>query len=141
VNVSESQSSKGFIRFLNFIERVGNRLPDPFMLFVYLAFFMILLSWIVSAFGVTVIHPGTGKELPIKSLVSKEGIQYILTSMLTNFTGFKPLGLVLAMMLGIGLAEKVGLLETAMKKSIVKAPRALITYAVLFVGIMGNLAS
>ena len=61
--------------------------------------------------------------------------------MLSNFTGFAPLGLVLAMMLGVGLAEKVGLLDYAIRKTILKAPPALVTYAVVFVGIMGNLAS
>lgn len=61
--------------------------------------------------------------------------------MLTNFTEFKPLGLVLAMMLGVGLAEKVGLLEVAIKKAILNAPKALITYAIIFTGIMANLAA
>ncbi|WLD93594.1 AbgT family transporter [Alkalihalobacillus sp. AL-G] len=140
-NLDNPQQSKGLYRFLNWIERIGNKLPDPFFIFVYLAAFVMLLSWLVHSMGVTVVHPGTGEELPIRSLISGEGIQYILSSMLTNFTGFKPLGLVLAMMLGIGLAEKVGLLESVIKKSILNAPKALITYAVIFIGILGNLAS
>ncbi|ARI78617.1 AbgT family transporter [Halobacillus mangrovi] len=135
------KSNKGMARFLNFVEKAGNKLPEPFMLFVYLAAFTILFSWIVSLFGVTVEEPGTGEVVAIKSLVSGEGLNYILTSMLDNFTGFAPLGLVLAMMLGIGLADKVGLLETAIKSTILKAPKSLITYAVIFVGILGNLAS
>lgn len=141
VQLEGGNQPKGLLRFLNVIERMGNKLPEPFILFCYLALFVVILSAIVSALGVSVVHPGTGEDTPIKSLLSKEGITYMLTEMLTNFTGFKPLGLVLAMMLGIGLAEKVGLLETAMKKTIVGAPKALITYAVIFVGIMGNLAS
>jgi len=128
-------------RSLDVVERVGNRLPDPFILFVILAVSMILLSWVFSLFGATVVHPGTGEEMPINSLVSAEGLEYILTSMLDNFTGFAPLGLVLAMMLGIGLAEKVGLLSYAIRKTILKSPPALITYTVVFVGILGNLAS
>ena len=140
-NIDPQKQSKGMARFLNAIERIGNKLPDPFFLFIYLALFVMVLSWIVYSMGVTVVHPGTGEELPIKSLISGEGLQYILGSMLTNFTGFAPLGLVLTMMLGIGLAEKVGLLETAIKKSILNAPKALVTYAVIFIGILGNLAS
>ncbi len=61
--------------------------------------------------------------------------------MLDNFTGFAPLGLVLVMMLGIGLAEKVGLLDYAIRKTILNSPPALITYTIVFVGILGNLAS
>ncbi|WP_430790384.1 AbgT family transporter [Virgibacillus flavescens] len=127
--------------FLNVIERAGNKLPDPFMLFVYLAAIVIVLSSIISLFNVTFTVPGAEESLTIKSLLTTEGLQYILTSMLDNFVGFAPLGIVLAMMLGIGLADKVGLLETAIKSTILKAPASLITYAVVFTGIMGNIAS
>jgi len=139
--VETQNNQKGYMRILNFIEVLGNKLPHPFMLFVYLAGFMILFSWVVSLFDVTVIHPGSGEELEIKSLISGEGLQFMLTTMLDNFTGFKPLGLVLTMMLGIGLAQKVGLLESAIKQSIMKAHKSIITYAVFFVAIMGNIAS
>jgi len=133
---------KGFFtKALDVIERIGNKLPDPFILFVMLAIFMIILSYIFSVAGASVIHPGTGEELPIQNLLSGDGLQFILTSMLDNFTGFAPLGLVLAMMLGIGLAEKVGLLDYAIRKTILKSPPALLTYTLVFVGIMGNIAS
>lgn len=128
-------------KLLGRVEVFGNKLPDPFILFVCLALIIVVASVAINSMGVTVVHPGTNKTLPIKSLLSHEGIQYILTSMLTNFTEFKPLGLVLAMMLGVGLAEKVGLLEVAIKKTILNAPKALITYAIIFTGIMANLAA
>ncbi|MGH2316673.1 AbgT family transporter [Planococcus sp. SE5232] len=130
-----------FIRFLNTIEKLGNKLPDPFMIFVYLAIGVIIASFIFSLFGASVVHPGTGETLAIENLLSWGGLQYIVTSMLTNFTGFAPLGTVLAIMLGIGLAEKVGLLEIAIRKTIMKAPASIVTYAIAFVGIMGNIAS
>ncbi|MBB5179712.1 aminobenzoyl-glutamate transport protein [Planomicrobium koreense] len=130
-----------FIRFLNAIEKIGNKLPDPFMIFVYLAVAVMVSSFIFSLFDASVVHPGTGETLAIQNLLSWAGLEYIITSMLTNFTGFAPLGTVLAVMLGIGLAEKVGLLEIAIRKTILKAPAALVTYAIAFVGIMGNIAS
>ncbi|ASN04152.1 AbgT family transporter [Virgibacillus necropolis] len=137
---SEAKKSR-MSGFLNVIEKVGNKLPDPFMLFVYLAVTVIVFSWIISLFDVTFTVPGAEEEVAIKSLLTGEGLQYILTSMLENFVGFAPLGIVLAMMLGIGLADKVGLLETAIKSTILKAPASLITYAVVFTGILGNIAS
>jgi aminobenzoyl-glutamate transport protein len=130
-----------FTRFLDFVERVGNKLPDPFILFIILSLFVIFTSWVFHLFNASVIHPGTGEELEIKSLASGEGIQFMLTSMLENFTGFAPLGFVLVMTFGIGIAEKVGLLDYAIRKTILKAPPALVTYTVVFVGILGNLAS
>ncbi|WP_221567745.1 AbgT family transporter [Alkalihalobacillus sp. TS-13] len=135
-------ANKGFmLRFLDRVEVLGNKLPHPFMLFIYLALGIIVLSAVISMFNVTVDHPGTGEEVAIKSLISGEGLKYILTSMLTNFVEFKPLGLVLGMMLGIGLAQKVGLIQTFMKKTIINAPPKLVTYAVVLTGILGNLAS
>lgn len=130
-----------FQRFLDVVEKVGNKLPDPFILFIILAVLMIIISWIFSLFNASVVHPGTGEKLSINNLMSGEGLQFILTNMLDNFTGFAPLGLVLSMMLGIGLAEKVGLLDYAVRKTILNSPPSLITYTVVFVGILGNLAS
>ncbi|SIT71100.1 AbgT family transporter [Edaphobacillus lindanitolerans] len=135
-------AKKGFFnKFLNGVERVGNKLPDPFILFVYMALGVIILSWIFSLFNAQVTHPGTGETLTIKNLASGEGLRYIVTSMIENFTGFAPLGIVLAMMLGIGLTEKVGMLDYAIRKTIMKSPPWLLTYSVAFVGVMGNLAS
>lgn len=135
------QKKSIFTRFLNVIENTGNRLPDPFLLFAILAVGVILASVIFSLFNASVIHPGSGDTLEIKSLISAEGIEFILTEMLNNFTGFAPLGLVLAMMLGIGLADKVGFLDDAIQRTILKSPPALLTYTIIFVGIMGNIAS
>lgn len=138
---NDKQKKSLFQRFLNGIETLGNRLPDPFLLFAILAGAVIVLSVIFSLFNASVVHPGSGETLEIKSLLSNEGIEFILTEMLANFTGFAPLGLVLAMMLGIGLTEKVGFLDDAIQRTILKSPPALITYTVMFVGIMGNIAS
>ncbi|MCC4721996.1 AbgT family transporter [Salinicoccus sp. RF5] len=123
------------------IERLGNRLPDPFFIFVILAAVVMVLSMIFNLTGATVDHPGTGETLEIRSLISFEGLAYMLSSMLDNFTGFAPLGLVLGIMLGIGVAEKTGLLSTAIRKSILKAPKSVVTYAIIVVGITGNLAA
>ena len=79
-------SSGAFNRILNAIERVGNKLPNPFMLFIYLALIVIVASWLMSMAGASVIHPGKGEVVPIQNLASGEGVQYMLTSLLTNFT-------------------------------------------------------
>lgn len=128
-------------RVLGGIERAGNRLPHPFMLFVYLALLVAVLSWVANLFGVTVEDPESGKQVAVRSLLSGEGVVYALTSMLENFVEFPPLALVLTMMLGIGLAQQVGLLETLIKRTILGAPRTLVTAAVVLVGVCGNIAS
>ncbi|MCP1189910.1 AbgT family transporter [Priestia flexa] len=139
--VNQVEKKGVILRVLDSIERVGNKLPHPAVLFVIFAMSIMAVSWIVSVFDVTTVHPGTGEELPIRNMFSKEGIQFIFTSMLSNFTEFQPLGLVLAMMLGIGVADKVGLIETFIKKTIINAPKSVITYAIVFAGVLGNLAA
>lgn len=135
------QNKKMGTRILDTVERVGNKLPHPFMLFLYLAIAVIVFSSIIASFGVSFTHPGTGEETAVRSLVSAEGFMYILDSMISNFIGFTPLGLVLTMMLGIGLAQQVGLVETFIKSTILRAPTKLVTIAVVTTGIVGNIAS
>lgn len=130
-----------FNRFLNVIEFLGNKLPHPFFLFAILAGLVIVASFALSFVDTSFTHPGTGEEMQVKNLLSGEGLVFILTSMLENFTGFAPLGLVLSIMLGVGLADKVGLLNYVIQKTILKAPPALLTYTIIFVGMLGNLAS
>ena len=137
----ENNDENRFSKFLSFIEKVGNKLPHPFILFFYLTVLLVILSWILSLFNAAAIHPNTGEVVAVKSILSSEGIQFILSDTLTNFTGFAPLGLVLTVMLGIGLAEKVGLLEMLMKRAILSTPKKIITFTVFFIGILGNVAS
>ncbi|WP_232699644.1 AbgT family transporter [Brevibacillus daliensis] len=127
--------------FLKMVEVVGNKLPHPFILFVYLALIMVVVSAIMAAMQLTVLDPSEGKEVALQSLLSQEGISWILTNMLKNFTSFTPLGLVLAMALGVGLAERVGLIQVVLRKMILKVSPKIVTFAVVFTGILGNLAS
>ncbi len=128
-------------RFLDFVEAAGNRLPHPFTLFVILCVIMIVISYITASAGVAVTHPTKGEVVAAKNLLSKEGIRWMLLNLISNFTGFRPLGLVLTMMIGIGLAEKAGLMSAFMKKFMLGAPERLLLMAVFLIGICGNIAS
>ena len=129
-----------FERLLGWIERVGNKLPDPTTLFVILAFLVVIISWICSITGVSAIHPGTGKELTVTNLLTKEGFRMIWSKAVPNFSGFAPLGMVLVAVIGAGAAEKSGFLAALMQKMLANASRTLITAAIIFIGINGNLA-
>ncbi|NJP37480.1 AbgT family transporter [Bacillus luteus] len=141
MSTEETEKKGFFLKFLDNVERLGNKLPHPFMLFIYLAAGVILLSWVLSALNLSVVHPQDGETVAIENMVTLEGLEFILSSMLDNFTGFAPLGLVLVMMFGIGLAQKVGLIETFMKRTILNAPAKLVTYVIIGTGVIGNLAS
>lgn len=128
-------------RVLDFIERVGNRLPHPYILFLWLCLILAIISWGCAVSGVSVINPATGETVVSNSLISKNGFIWILENLLSNFQGFSPLGLVLAMQIAIGFAEKVGLLTTAMRRAILGVPLWCLTATVLFLGINGSIAS
>lgn len=128
-------------RFLGFVERVGNMLPHPATLFGLFAVFVIIISGIASMFDLDVVHPGTGETVSPVSLMSVDGIHRILTQMVTNFTGFAPLGVVLVAMLGIGIAESSGLIGTALRLLVIKSPKRLLTFVIVFAGVLSNTAS
>ncbi len=128
-------------RALGFIERAGNALPHPATLFAILAALVIIISAIAAKSNLAVVHPGTGKTIQAVSLLSLTGLHRILTEMVTNFTSFAPLGTVLVAILGIAVAEGSGLIGAALKLLVLSAPRRLLTFAIVFAGVMSNAAS
>ncbi|WP_318614844.1 AbgT family transporter [Sporosarcina sp. YIM B06819] len=131
-----------FQKFLDMVEKTGNRLPHPVTLFAGLALLVLVLSWIVSSFGLTVEHPGKpGEMIEVKNLLSGEGIEYIFTKMTANFVGFAPLGVVLLTMLGIGLAEGSGFISAVLRGFVMSVPKRLITAGLVFAGVMSSVAS
>ncbi|WP_110929025.1 AbgT family transporter [Bacillus massiliglaciei] len=128
-------------RFLDAIEKAGNKLPDPVTLFVIMSLIILGASFILSSLGVSATEPGTGKKIEAVNLLNREGIIEILTNMVGNFTAFPPFGLVVVIMLGVGLAESTGLITAFMKKTVLSAPPFLIVPAVIFAGMIGNIAA
>lgn len=128
-------------RFLDGIERAGNKLPDPVTLFVILAFFVLALSLVLSKLGVSAVKPGTEETIEVINLLNREGLIQIVTNMVSNFTGFAPLGIVVVTMIGIGVAENSGLISALMKKTVLSAPKKIILPVILFTGLVGNVAA
>ena len=128
-------------RFLFAIERVGNALPHPATLFAIFAATLVLLSWLMSKLGVVAVNPIDSVEVRPINLISRDGVHWILENTIANFTGFAPLGTVLVAMLGIGVAEKSGLIGTGLRLLVHAAPRRLLTFVIVLAGVMSNMAS
>ncbi len=141
--MNESTKKHGlFQKFLDFVEWLGNKLPHPVTLFAILAVLTLVLSSIFGILGISVTHPGEGnEEVVVKNLLNAEGISYIFESMTDNFINFAPLGVVLLTMLGIGVAERSGLIGAALKAFVLSIPNNLITAGLVFAGIMSSVAS
>ena len=136
-----------FGRYLNAIERAGNRLPHPIFLFVILSALIVAVSAVCAAFGVSatgqLIADGELKTTTITavSLLNREGFSYIFSSAVENFITYAPLGMVLVAMLGVGTAEESGMIDALLKQVIRAAHPRILTLVVVFLGVMSNLAS
>lgn len=127
--------------FLSAVERVGNKLPHPLILFLYITVILAVLSCVLAAMKISATNPMNGELVSVKSIISREGLVWIIENMLKNFSTFAPLGLVLAMQMAIGVADESGLLSTFMRKAILGVPLWALSATVIFLGINGSIAS
>ena len=143
----EKKKSGAYSRWLNTIEKVGNKLPHPIALFALFAALTVVLSAVCAAFGVSatgeLIVGGKLQETTVSavSLLTGDGLRYILTNAVKNFTSYAPLGMVLVSMLGIGVAEQSGLIHSLLKATVKITPQRLITPMLVFLGVMSNIAT
>ena len=141
---NEGRASGGV---LGWIERTGNRLPDPVFIFFYLIAALVVISVLASLAGYSALHPtqrdahGAPALIAATSLLAPENIRRLWADMPLTFTGFHPLGYVLVVTLGAGIAERTGLFAAAMRGAVHGAPKALLTPMVALVAMMGNLAA
>ncbi len=133
-------------RVLSGIERIGNRLPDPTTLFVIGTLLIMLLSQLAVSFAWEVDaslgarHGVAETSIQPRSLLSADGLWWLLSHLVDNFIHFPPLGIVLVGMLGIGLAERVGLLPALLNSAVQYLPRRLLAPSLVFLGIVSSLA-
>ena len=126
--------------FLGTVERVGNKLPDPAVLFIALLFIVWVLSWLLSYVSFDVIDPRSGEGLVIQNLLTGASFTEFLSVMVTNFSHFHPVGVVLVAMLGIGVAEHTGFINAAIRSLLNVTPASLLTPMVILVGIVSHSA-
>ena len=150
-NIQETKQKKSlFQRNLDMIEKVGNKLPHPITLFGMFCVAIMIISAICSMMGISatgeLIDRANNNEvveqtITVVSLLSKDGIIYMLENAVNNFVTFAPLGMVLVAMFGIGVAEGSGYISALLKRAVAITPAKLVTPMVIFLGVMSNIAS
>jgi aminobenzoyl-glutamate transport protein len=145
-----------FNRFLEMVEVGGNKLPHPVTLFALFGLMVIVLSGVASWFDLSVTDPrpegARGRSadgmITVVNLFSGYGLRRLAEQLVTNFTGFVPLGTVLVALLGVGVAEASGLITASIRSLVVKVATAKSRYATMFVtmtivfsGVLSNTAS
>lgn len=137
------------LKWLNWIERIGNRLPDPAFLFVILTLVVMVASALAAQANLSVTYEGVNTDTgaietlttTVNNLLSVEGIHYAVTNVVSNFTGFFPLGTVFTVIIGVSVAERSGMLSILLRRIVANTPKAFISGMVVFLGIMSNIAS
>src|SRR5262245_23748675 len=145
-----SPAQESFLqRVLNGVERVGNKVPHPIVIFVLLIAGLIVLSHVVYLLGTSVtyerINPETHQleELTTtaRSLLTKDGIRFMYSGVVQNFMNFNAVGVIIVAMLGVGVAETAGLISALIRKLVVVAPAKALTYILVFIGILSSVAA
>ena len=176
----ESGGKKSFSeRMLDGVERMGNKVPHPVLMFLYLIIFIIVLSAILAWAGVSATeeiavpvaseaevdaHGGLGgsdvpstqeplepdydpeyeietQTIPVVSLLTVDGIRFIFTSFVNNFAGFSVVAVVFVAMMGVGVAEHAGMMGALIRKLVTVAPKGLIAFILIFIGVLSSIAS
>lgn len=142
-------SHTGMQRMLDVIERVGNRVPHPAVIFLIMIAAIIVLSHLFHLLGTAVsfqvVNPETHEVedavARVNSLLTVDGLRFMLTSVVPNFMGFTAVGVVIVAMVGVGLAEEAGLIKALIRKLVIVAPPAALTWILVFVGILSSVAA
>ena len=136
-----TQERPGLVnRLLGHVETIGNKLPDPAILFLFSLIIVWMLSALLAGVQFDATNPATGEPLVVNNLLTGDALAGFLTNMVTIFTSFAPLGVVLVAMLGVGVADEAGYFNTSIKLLLGKTSTAFLTPVVILVGLISHSA-
>jgi len=149
MNAVQSAPKSAMQRFLDGVEKVGNMVPHPVVIFLILMALVIVLSALLGLAGTAVtyerINPETHEieqaSVAIRSLLTVEGIRFMYASLVPSFMAFTAVGLMIAAMVGAGVAEESGLVIALIRKLVIVSPKGALTYILSFVGIIASIAA
>ena len=156
-------------RALAWIEKAGNKVPNPAILFLGLCVGVIVLSQILDWIGVSITSEVVAHDpavddsldgvssLPygdappdyavetetfaVQGLLTGDGIRFMFTSFVPNFLGFTAIGVILVAMIGVGVAELSGLVGGLIRKLVAISTPSTLTFIIVFVGIVSSVAA
>jgi aminobenzoyl-glutamate transport protein len=141
MNEATIEAPRGVVaRALDWVERIGNKLPDPAVLFLLCMLLVWVVSWLMSGMVFSEIDPRSGQPIVIKDLLSGLSLTTFMAQMVNTFVTFPPLGVVLVAMLGLGVAEHTGFINAALRAMLSVTPRLLLTPVLIAVGVLSHIA-
>ncbi|MFE6742836.1 AbgT family transporter [Streptomyces tubercidicus] len=139
-NEPQSRILRTAFRSFAAIEKIGNKLPNPFWLFWILAGVVAVLSAVLAAVGVSAVHPGTHEIIKVQNLLSKDGLTMAVEGAVDNFAAFPPLATILTVMFGIAVAERSGLFSTLLRRMVARVPGKYLTFALSMTAMVSHVA-
>jgi aminobenzoyl-glutamate transport protein len=144
--IAEKEKPSGFLAM---VERAGNMVPHPAIIFFILIGIVIVFSVIFGLLGTSVTYKAydeaagvaVTQTTAVRNLLAPDGIRFMLTSPVTNFLGFTGVGVILVAMIGVGLAEESGLISTLVRKLVAIAPRSIFTFMIVMIGVLSSIAA
>lgn len=124
--------------WLNRVERLGNALPDPAFIFVWLIAAVMVASAIAAGLGWSAVNPSTGKTVAVQSLFSATNLRKLLVDMPQTLAAFPPLGFVLIVMMGAAVAERAGLFTVLIGRAVRNLPVRYLTPCTYLVGLLSH---
>src|SRR5215813_2699940 len=139
----------GMEKLLDTVERVGNKVPHPAVIFVLLIAIVAVLSHILYLMGASVTYESINSDTDqvenvtaaAKSLLTGDGIRFMYENVVKNFMAFNAVGVIIVAMLGVGVADASGLIAALIRKLVQVAPLQYITYILVFIGIISSIAA
>lgn len=136
-NNKDIKSKKGF---LGWIERVGNKMPHPLALFMYITAVVLVFSLVLGLAGVSATHPSSGEVIKVKNLISIDGLLLFMTNFVNNFQTFPVLGVVIILGIATGICEKTGFFSSAIKMGLANVKGNSVVFIIAFIGVLANQA-
>ncbi|MBA2661636.1 MAG: AbgT family transporter [Bradymonadaceae bacterium] len=141
-DTAAAEKKSFIVRKLERVADIGNKLPDPLTLFVIMAALVVVVSAVFSGASAEVMQRSGAVELKtVQSLLSWDGIRWMFLKAIDNFTGFAPLGPVLTVMIGIGVAERTGFITMGLRILVGSVPPSLITATLVFASVMSSMVA
>ncbi len=138
---AKSQKRSIFQRFLDTVEVVGNKLPDPAILFLLLLFGTWIASALLAPIQFTEVHPVTGDPVRVVNQLTPSALASFMVNLVPTFTGFAPLGVVLVALLGVGVAEHTGFINAVLKGLLSFTPKSFLTPVLILAAIVSHTAA
>ena len=135
--MNTGEKKKGF---LGWIERVGNKMPHPLALFMYITAIVLVMSLVLGLMGVSATHPTTGEVVAVRNLISVDGLLLFMTNFVKNFQTFPVLGIVIVLGIATGICEKTGFFSSAIKMGLANVSGNIVVFIIAFIGVLANQA-